>query len=72
MDERVIARFFQEHREKFLEDIMTLVRIPSVSTPGGGRYPFGEGCARVLDAALAMGERMGFEAENHEYRCGER
>lgn len=70
MDERVIARFFQEHREKFLEDIMTLVRIPSISAPGGGQYPFGEGCARVLDAALAMGERMGFEAENHEYRCG--
>ncbi len=86
MDERIIARFLDENRAEFLQDIMKLVSIPSVSIPDNRisdngvpsagqssvscRYPFGEGCARVLDAALSIGERMGFKTENHEYYCG--
>ena len=71
MDEYSITRFLNGYWDEFLEDIMALIRIPSVSQPsGGGTYPFGEGCRKVLDAALAMGARMGFKTENHEYYCG--
>ena len=71
MDEQIIDRFLDKYRTEYLDDIMSLVRIRSVSTPdSGGKYPFGSGCAEVLDAALAMGSRMGFAAENHAYYCG--
>lgn len=53
------------------EDICTLVRIPSISEPGGpDGMPFGAACAQVVDAALSIGSRMGFVPENHEHYCG--
>ncbi len=71
MNEMTTARFLEGYRAEFLEDIMKLVRIPSVSDPAAkGPYPFGESCARVLDTALDLGKSMGFETENHEYHCG--
>lgn len=63
--------FFEKYREELLENIMALIRIPSVSSPTKqGPYPFGKDCGAVLDAALALGRNMGFETENHEYYAG--
>jgi len=71
MKDQAAERFLKEHQEEFLEDIKKLMAIPSVSDPKNpGPYPFGEGCARVLEEALALGGAMGFETENHEYYCG--
>ena len=71
MDEQIIDRFLDKYWTEYLDDVMSLVRLRSVSTPdSSGKYPFGSGCAEVLDAALAMGSQMGFAAENHAYYCG--
>lgn len=71
MAEQEIYSFFQKHREKYLESIQKLIRIPSVSHPDEDeKYPFGESCARALDVALTMGKEMGFLVQNHAYYCG--
>ncbi|MBR1408380.1 MAG: Sapep family Mn(2+)-dependent dipeptidase [Clostridia bacterium] len=54
----------------FMEDLVTLIRIPSVThETGDPACPFGEPCARVLDAIMRIGNRMGFETRNHEGYC---
>ena len=62
--------WLQSRWQEFLEDLVTLVRIPSVTRETGDpEVPFGEPCARVLEAILRIGERMGFEGRNHEGYC---
>ena len=71
MDKQMIDRFLDVYRTEYLDDIMKLIRIRSVSVPSsGGKYPFGDGCAQVLDTALSLGKEMGFATENHDYYCG--
>lgn len=65
-----IDLWIEEHKEQMVADAMELVKIRSVSCRGEGGYPFGTGCAKVLDVALAMAERMGFETENNDYYSG--
>ncbi|MDR0839563.1 MAG: Sapep family Mn(2+)-dependent dipeptidase [Oscillospiraceae bacterium] len=59
-----------ENREKLIEDILSAVSIRSVAVPQEGKYPFGEGCAKVLDHILKVSEGYGFATENNEYYCG--
>lgn len=70
MEQLPVRNWIEEHRQEFIEDMMEFFRIRSVSEPQGGEFPFGEGCAQMLDAALSMSERYGFSVENHEYYCG--
>lgn len=70
MEKSPVRIWMEEHRQEFVEDMMEFFRIRSVSEPQNGRFPFGEGCAHMLDAALSMSERYGFSVENHEYYCG--
>ncbi len=64
------AAWLEENRQAFTEDLVRLVRIRSVGAPGEGGYPFGIGCARCLEAALDIAERLGLRVENNEYYCG--
>lgn len=69
--EQDIAQYFEDRRDQIIQDIFHLVRIRSVSEAGGPpSAPFGEGCARVLDEALALARRMGFTTNNFEYYVG--
>lgn len=63
-----IQAYFQEHREELLEDIMTLVRIPSVNAPPQAGAPFGTACAQVLDAAADMARAYGMSAQILEHK----
>lgn len=65
-----IDRWIEENQDQMIADAIELTKIRSVSTPGEGGYPFGSGCAKVLDAALAMAKRMGFPVENNDYYSG--
>lgn len=65
-----IDQWIEENKEQMIADAVELVKIKSISQRGEGGYPFGIGCAKVLDAALAMAERMGFETENNDYYSG--
>ena len=68
--EEKIDRWLGERQKEFLEDLKDLVAIPSVSGQAEGRYPFGEPCAKVLEAALDKAKQYGFIPENYEYYCG--
>lgn len=70
MLEKEIDQWIIDHCGEMVEDIASLVRIPSVSVPSEGPHVYGEGCARALDAILALGGKYGFETENAGYRCG--
>lgn len=64
-------KWFEEHQKELTEDICRLVRIPSVSVKTEDpQMPYGPECRRVLEVCLELGERMGFEAFNHENYCG--
>ena len=54
------------HKAEFIEEIQGLARIPSVSHPeeAAKNAPFGTGCRRVLDHALARGRAYGFDTED--------
>lgn len=56
--------------EQFESDLRELIEIPSVAGAADGKYVFGRECGRVLETALAIGEKYGFRAENHDYYCG--
>ena len=59
-------------QNQWVQDLESLIRIPSISQPvnRGSKYPFGRECARVLEEALAIAGRMGFQTQCHEYYCG--
>lgn len=64
--------FIEENWEKIVEDIATLVRIPSVeeldkAAPGA---PYGPGPAEALKAGLALAEKLGFETHNSDGHIG--
>ena len=60
----------EDIRQQFEKDLAEIISIPSVSEKGEGKYVFGENCAKVLEATLAIGEKHGFKAVNHDYYCG--
>lgn len=70
MNKEKMASWVDTNWNAYLEDTQALMRIPSVSVKTPGAHPFGEACADVLDLALEIGRRMGFQTENHEYYCG--
>ncbi|MGF6375617.1 succinyl-diaminopimelate desuccinylase [Clostridiales Family XIII bacterium PM5-7] len=53
-----------------VEDISALCKINSVEGEPKPGMPFGEGPAKALDAALAIGERMGMKTENFDHYVG--
>ena len=64
-----VKEWVLDQRDNMLDTAMELMKIRSVSEPGTGEHPYGEGCALVLDRALEIGRSMGFETENHGYHC---
>lgn len=64
-----LESWIAQNSEPFFRDIAALVNIRSVSAPDE-TYPFGAGCAQVLEKALAMARGYGFPGENIDWRCG--
>ncbi len=66
-----VSRWFDSHRDEMTEDIIRLVRIPSVSCPQeDDNAPFGDACRDCLEEMLALGQKHGFHTENYENRVG--
>ena len=74
MDQEIRAKlekWIDEHFDALLQDVEKLVAVPSVSqVTESEETPFGEGCRKALDTALAMAKGYGFETRNYENRCG--
>ncbi len=60
----------REALQPLTEDIAALCKIKSVEGDPKPGMPFGEGPAQALEAALVMGERMGFKTENFDNYVG--
>ncbi len=60
--------WIDEHRDDIVKDIIRLVNIRSVSVPADGDAPFGEGCKKVLEEFIKLGNERGFAAHNYDYR----
>lgn len=65
-----IEEWIEGHKEQLVKDVISLVNIKSVSEKSDAPYIYGQGCAKVLQKALDLCQRYGFETKNHEYRCG--
>lgn len=68
----MISKFIEENKEKILNTICDLIKIPSISVedtsmPG---KPFGENCAKALDYTLNLAKEMGFITKNIDGYCG--
>lgn len=58
--------YIDGHKDEMLQDIMELIRIPSVKSEAGTGAPFGKENARVLKKVGEILEGYGFSVENHE------
>lgn len=62
----LIHAYMQEHKEEYIEDLKTLVRINSERGDALEGKPFGEGPAKAIDTAMRMVGNYGFSVKNHE------
>ena len=68
MDHSLMAKvdlWLAQHRQEIIDDLIGLVRIPSVSVPDEAVPPYGQACRDALKYMFALGER-------HEHRCAGR
>ena len=65
-----VGKWFDEHQEQMADDIIRLVKIPSISRPGKDDTPFGAACRDCLEEMLAIGREHGFCTENYENYVG--
>jgi len=63
-------RLLEERFPQLVEDIGRVVAIPSTEGEPAEGAPYGAEVARVLEEALAICRRMGFETENVDGHCG--
>lgn len=63
---KLIHAYMQEHKEEYIEDLKTLVRIDSQRGEALEGKPFGEGPARAIDAAMKIAGGYGFSVKNYE------
>ena len=64
-----MINFYEEalkRKDELVEDLMTLVKIPSVDDPSTAKenQPFGQANREALDAMLAIGKRDGYVVED--------
>ena len=55
-----IDNFITENKEQIVEELMELVRIPSVREEGSDDAPFGNGCKAVINAIAELYQKHGY------------
>lgn len=61
----------EENKNKIIDTVSELIKIPSVSTETGNpSIPFGESCTKALNYILELGNSMGFRTKNIDNYCG--
>ncbi len=73
MNEQVLQQayaYIDEHKDAMIEDLMRLVRIPSISVRSDTGAPFGENCLKALRTMLEMGGERGFDVKLYDDRVG--
>ena len=73
MDRELLARvdgWLAAHREEIIDDLVGLVRIPSVSDAESEVKPFGQPCRDALEYMFRLGERHGYATRNYDNYIG--
>lgn len=73
MDQELLARvdeWLKAHRKEIIDDLIGLVRIPSVSIPDEDVPPFGQPCRDALQYMFKLGERHGYTSRNYDNYVG--
>lgn len=68
--ERAITNKIEELSKQMIEDIKTIVRMPSVETPYELNAPFGKDIALTLDKTLQIANSLGFETKQLDHYIG--
>lgn len=69
MKERIHS-WLLEHQEEMIDDVCSLIKIPSIEAEADGDYPFGIQCFKALDQSQQIAKRMGFVTENFRNMVG--
>ena len=56
-----------DYWDDIVQDLGKLVAIPSVAVPSEGPHPFGDQCARIMDAVVELAQGYGLSAKNVDY-----
>lgn len=70
MKKHQIIRFFETHREEFLDDLAELIAIDSSKGQTTASMPYGKGPAMALEKALQIAEKYGLYTENWDNYLG--
>ncbi len=62
-----ISEYLREHKQDILDDIFSLIKIPSVASERVGDKPYGNKCAEALDAISNIARRENLEVKNFDY-----
>ena len=57
-----IDKYLEDNKDNIVNELMELVKIPSVQGEASEGMPFGKACHDILDAATKLYEDNGFEA----------
>lgn len=65
MDQRVIYHWLESHKEEMADDIMKLVRIPSILSDPEEGYPYGKPCYDAMAEALRIAAGYGLFTQEY-------
>ncbi|MDD6142566.1 MAG: M20/M25/M40 family metallo-hydrolase [bacterium] len=65
-----VDAWLKAHRQEIIDDLIGLVRIPSVSVPDKEIPPFGQPCRDVLEYMFKLGEKHGYSSRNYDHYVG--
>lgn len=60
----ILNKKVEDLKDLLIEDILDIVKIPSVKGKATTSFPFGENVAKALNKALEISEKLGFKTKN--------
>ena len=73
MDQMLLNRvdnWLAQHRQEIIDDLIGLVRIPSVSIPDEAVPPFGQACRDALSYMYDLGKKHGYTCRDYDHYVG--
>ncbi|MBP3657556.1 MAG: M20/M25/M40 family metallo-hydrolase [Clostridia bacterium] len=70
MNQELLTRingWLSQHRQEIIDDLIGLVRIPSVSVPDKNVPPYGQACRDALAYMCRLGQKRGYASRNFDH-----
>lgn len=67
LSDKNIDAWIEKNSKQYVQDVIDLINIKSVSVQENSNTPYGQGCSDVLDKALSKMEQFGFDVRNEKY-----